>query len=318
MHLRTTLAAALLLTGSAQAQHVLDGDFDNLPVGTAPDCGTPAGAWQFPPNYITAFVCETDPTQFEIVPTASFQPGAPGNSLHLNTANPNIDAHLVNLFDTVIQEAFCEFAIVTFRIWVPAAAPAGGSVYVGGDHGGGGFYNLTDRGPQLSWRGDGTIAYGSPDPITGEPVFTTLVGGYPRDAWQTVTIEISLGSDHYDVYWAPAGQMPQRVGDNLPFRSPGNLTLLDRFTVAHFGANFPAVECYLDDLMVVRAAPACYPNCDGSTVNPFLNVADFTCFLQRFAAGDPYANCDGSSAPPVLNVADFTCFLQRFAAGCDC
>jgi hypothetical protein len=61
---------------------------------------------------------------------------------------------------------------------------------------------------------------------------------------------------------------------------------------------------------------ACYANCDASTATPVLNVADFTCFLQRFAAGDAYANCDGSTAIPVLNVADFTCFLQRFAAGC--
>jgi hypothetical protein len=29
-----------------------------------------------------------------------------------------------------------------------------------------------------------------------------------------------------------------------------------------------------------------------------------------------YANCDGSVTPPVLNVLDFTCFLNRFAAGC--
>ncbi len=29
-----------------------------------------------------------------------------------------------------------------------------------------------------------------------------------------------------------------------------------------------------------------------------------------------YANCDGSTSAPVLNVADFTCFLQDFAAGC--
>ena len=62
--------------------------------------------------------------------------------------------------------------------------------------------------------------------------------------------------------------------------------------------------------------PPCYPNCDGSTAAPVLNVADFTCFLQRFAASDPYANCDGSTTAPVLNVADFTCFLQSFAAGC--
>jgi hypothetical protein len=60
----------------------------------------------------------------------------------------------------------------------------------------------------------------------------------------------------------------------------------------------------------------CYPNCDGSTQAPILNVADFTCFLQKFAAGDPYVNCDQSTIAPVLNVGDFTCFLQRFAGGC--
>jgi hypothetical protein len=61
---------------------------------------------------------------------------------------------------------------------------------------------------------------------------------------------------------------------------------------------------------------ACYANCDCSTTAPILNVADFSCFLQKFAAGDPYANCDGSTVHPVLNVADFGCFLQKFAAGC--
>ena len=66
----------------------------------------------------------------------------------------------------------------------------------------------------------------------------------------------------------------------------------------------------------VGGAGACYANCDSSTTPPILNVADFTCFLQRYAAGDLYANCDNSTTPPVLNVADFTCFLQRFAGGC--
>ena len=60
----------------------------------------------------------------------------------------------------------------------------------------------------------------------------------------------------------------------------------------------------------------CYANCDGSTTAPVLNIADFTCFLNRFAAGDPWANCNHSTTPPVLNVADFTCFLNAFAAGC--
>ncbi|MEX2217287.1 MAG: M12 family metallo-peptidase [Phycisphaerales bacterium] len=61
---------------------------------------------------------------------------------------------------------------------------------------------------------------------------------------------------------------------------------------------------------------ACYANCDGSTQAPVLNVADFGCFLTRYAAGDPYANCDQSTQPPILNVADFGCYLTKYAAGC--
>jgi hypothetical protein len=61
---------------------------------------------------------------------------------------------------------------------------------------------------------------------------------------------------------------------------------------------------------------ACYANCDSSTVAPVLNVLDFNCFLNSFAAGASYANCDGSTIVPVLNVLDFNCFLNRFAAGC--
>jgi len=60
----------------------------------------------------------------------------------------------------------------------------------------------------------------------------------------------------------------------------------------------------------------CYANCDCSAAPPILNVLDFTCFLQKFAARNAYANCDASTVEPVLNVLDFSCFLQRFAAGC--
>jgi hypothetical protein len=62
--------------------------------------------------------------------------------------------------------------------------------------------------------------------------------------------------------------------------------------------------------------PRCYANCDHSTAAPVLNVADFTCYLQRYAAGDLYSNCDSSTVPPLLNVVDFVCFLTRYAAGC--
>ena len=35
-----------------------------------------------------------------------------------------------------------------------------------------------------------------------------------------------------------------------------------------------------------RVGCPCYPNCDGSTIPPTLNIIDFACFLNRFAAGD--------------------------------
>jgi hypothetical protein len=49
---------------------------------------------------------------------------------------------------------------------------------------------------------------------------------------------------------------------------------------------------------------------------PILNVNDFVCFSNKFAAGDPTANCDGSTVAPVLNVNDFVCFSNKFASGC--
>ncbi len=64
------------------------------------------------------------------------------------------------------------------------------------------------------------------------------------------------------------------------------------------------------------SCPFCYANCDGSTVPPVLTIADFACFLNRFASRDPVANCDGSTTAPTLNVQDFMCFLNKFAAGC--
>jgi len=67
---------------------------------------------------------------------------------------------------------------------------------------------------------------------------------------------------------------------------------------------------------VARLPVVCYANCDGSVLPPVLNVSDFLCFMNRYAAGDPYANCDGTTTPPVLNVNDFICFLTRYAQGC--
>jgi hypothetical protein len=87
----------------------------------------------------------------------------------------------------------------------------------------------------------------------------------------------------------------------------------------HYFQSVPSTpRTFLGVIEVSASCPLpCYANCDGSTNPPVLNVADFGCFLSRYAAGDSYANCDGSTIPPVLNVADFGCFLAAYAAGCE-
>jgi hypothetical protein len=60
----------------------------------------------------------------------------------------------------------------------------------------------------------------------------------------------------------------------------------------------------------------CYANCDASTIPPILNINDYSCFVNLYAASNPAANCDGSTIAPVLNVNDFSCFINAYAAGC--
>jgi hypothetical protein len=57
----------------------------------------------------------------------------------------------------------------------------------------------------------------------------------------------------------------------------------------------------------------CYADCDNSLSSPRVNVDDFTCFINRYAIGDPYVDCNGDG---LRTIADFHCFLARFAEGC--
>lgn len=59
--------------------------------------------------------------------------------------------------------------------------------------------------------------------------------------------------------------------------------------------------------------PTCWVNCDGSYSSPVLTLADFGCFMTKYALNDPNADCNGDG---MLNIADFGCFQTRFAEGC--
>jgi hypothetical protein len=135
---------------------------------------------------------------------------------------------------------------------------------------------------------------------------------YDNTAWNS-----SVGATA--VTWTPATFSPAananalRWGTMYNFRFDADVPpTTGSITLGLFKAGTPA--------SISAAVPvpgvACYANCDSSTTIPVLNVQDFTCFLTRYASGDPYANCDGSTTVPVLNVQDFTCFLTRYATGC--
>jgi hypothetical protein len=135
--------------------------------------------------------------------------------------------------------------------------------------------------------------------VTSAGLYYVAIAGYDNDP---------LGSITAGEIWLDAPWNVERAPDGpAAAETPGSWS---------GGGGSGSYTLNLTGACFISSTPPCYANCDGSTTAPILNVADFTCFLQRFAAGESYANCDQSTTVPVLNVADFTCFLQRFAAGC--
>jgi hypothetical protein len=177
----------------------------------------------------------------------------------------------------------------SFRV---TACSDDGNVIVGGDkrwtaaHG----LHLVPIGEPRAVAGDGWRTLGTAfagdvwDPINGARHFDDILAQHGRpelSQWPSYSV------------WDISGDGRTIVGVGWP---PGTTPGVDRTWM--FLATIPAF---------------CYANCDGSSVAPALNVADFTCFLRKFAQNDIYANCNNDEG---MNVADFTCFLQKFAAGC--
>jgi choice-of-anchor B domain-containing protein len=149
--------------------------------------------------------------------------------------------------------------------------------------------------------------------ITYSRWFCSLVGTVDSLATEISNNDGSTWTQVHTVSPASGGwqTLTFRVAD---FVAPTS-TVRIRFTTSDTDTS--TTEAGIDNVTVVSPlGSACYANCDESTAAPVLTVADFSCFLNRFAAGDSYANCDNSTDPPVLNVADFSCFLNAFAAGC--
>jgi hypothetical protein len=153
-------------------------------------------------------------------------------------------------------------------------------------------------------------------------------GAYPMTSWDDGTgLKLWVGASYNEsarglsawdgtAWSAPTGGIAEgglinamKVHDDG--RGPA-LFVAGTFTAVGPAPGIPALN------IARYGPPLCRANCDGSLQSncPTLNVLDFNCFLNRFAAQDNRANCDGSTIPPALNVLDFNCFLNAFTAGC--
>lgn len=218
-----------------------DGNLDGLTIGTNPDCDLAAGSWSWPPIYVTETVCEALPEEFQIVSTSAFDALQAGNSLMVRSTS-QVYSHLPNVLPDTLEEEFGTTISVSFRIWIPNDEIRGCSAYMAGNHGGTGLDYQFDRGPQLMWISDGTIASRDADFFD-----TILLTSYPLDQWQDLRVDIDLFKDTFDIWWSTLGDPLILLGTDLKYRS-GKLTHIDRFTVAHFWFDWGDSFCYIDDI----------------------------------------------------------------------
>ena len=258
------LALLLALQTASGQTLLLDGDFDSLPIGTAPNAYTPAGNWQFPSAYVSSGMAETDPSEFTIVHVA----GAPidAHALQLQgTAGMAADHHLPNVFTEPITRASGKNIRVTFDIY-SLTGHGGGSVYLGSE-------GYATRGPQLTWHSDGTLLATEGTSITS---LTTYL-----DGWQTVRLEVRLDAQTYDVLLGVGSGHFHLLASGLQFRSD-SVDFLDRFTIARFSFD-PDVWSMFDNISVEAGIPptiiqqpgTLYVSSDGTCTNLTV-VADGT------------------------------------------
>jgi hypothetical protein len=147
-------------------------------------------------------------------------------------------------------------------------------------------------------------------PYNGPGTLTNQFVSAPGNYYLAVTpfLKMPLDSSNQPL-WETNFDNVERQPDG-----PGAANPIDHWDSG--GGSDGGYQIELTGTCFVGGGQVCYANCDGSTVDPVLNVLDFNCFLNRFSAGASYANCDGSTVDPVLNVLDFNCFLNRFSAGC--
>ena len=103
--------------------------------------------------------------------------------------------------------------------------------------------------------------------LTANGTYYLAVSGYDKDPLDSAAQQIWEDQSFYTV------RIPDGPGAANPIASWSATGASGTYSISLTGACF------------AQGGNSCYANCDGSTNTPVLNVADFTCFLQRYAAG---------------------------------
>ena len=187
--------------------------------------------------------------------------------------------------------------------WRDAGSPAGAQ----GARFHGTFLSGFVWGENIGWI---NLGDGSPGPGGGAPKYANLAG-------TDFGVNIRANSNLEGLAWGEnVGWINFDTAAALGTQRARFDAAARRFRGYAWGENIGWIN--LDDAShFVGLEVSCYADCDTSTGPGVLDIFDFLCFQNRFAATDPYAcDCDTSSGTAVCDIFDFLCFQNAFAAGC--
>ena len=253
-----------MVTSQSHAELISHGNFDSLPVGSAPNNDHPLGSWQFyheietinsNGTYTDDYVLHEEyEGKISIVDTSSLDPSRDGNSLKL-VGDPGITI-LNHMFEEPFSASPDQYLQANFEVFVTKPErDYSGTVFFSADHGGGGTLNSWDRGPQISVRNEGVVVADECDSIHCTVFSETRLSEDSIDAgeWQRIQLNIDVATNTYDAYWAQGNSEFELVGDDLRFRAQ-DIEVLDRINLAFFREELTdgteVGEFYLDNVSV--------------------------------------------------------------------
>jgi hypothetical protein len=247
------LTAALLLAAAPAETHAAsllgDGNFDNLPVGNAPNPNEPAGRWYFIGNNTR---WEPSPEGVAIVPAPA---GGDGNALRFSWGPNQATWHSVDLYNNLarpVDTASGQIVNVSFDVYVTSPEVGGVAINLNGD-------SDSEYAVSASWSWGTTnitdlFLVQSRTNNQGSSKFAA-VPSYPKGVWQSVRIEVDLASWRYNFYWGVKGQPFSVILTNLVCPT-ARFSRITNLTIDRYSNFTTATDFYIDNIVVSAGPPA--------------------------------------------------------------